>query len=58
LIGESFRTFGADEFSIRTPDALQVGAALSMNCKGFLTNDKRLKSVNKLMEIVMLEDCL
>lgn len=28
--------------SLRTPDALQVGAALSTGCTAFVTNDRRL----------------
>ncbi len=41
--------------NLRTPDALQVSAALSRDCDAFLTNDKKLKSVNDL-KIIVLDD--
>ena len=31
--------------SLRTPDALQLAAALSMRCQSFVTNDRRLPSL-------------
>jgi predicted nucleic acid-binding protein len=42
-------------YPIRTPDALQIAAALSVGCQAFLTNDKRLKSVSEL-KILVLDD--
>lgn len=30
------------DFGIKTPDALQIAAALQTNCKAFITNDRRL----------------
>jgi predicted nucleic acid-binding protein len=41
--------------NLRAPDALQVSAALSRDCDAFLTNDKKLKSVNDL-KIIVLDD--
>jgi predicted nucleic acid-binding protein len=41
--------------SLRTPDALQLAAALSAGCQAFLTNDKTLKRVTEL-RILLLDD--
>ena len=41
--------------SMKTPDALQVAAALSRNCTAFITNDKRLSSLPHL-PIYQIED--
>jgi len=41
--------------NIRTPDALQIAAVLSADCKAFLTNDKKLKQVDDL-KIIVLDD--
>jgi predicted nucleic acid-binding protein len=35
-------------YGVRTPDALQLAAALSTRCTAFLTNDRRLPSVGGL----------
>ncbi len=43
--------------SIRTPDALQIGAALVAGCHAFLTNDRELPRVPGL-EILQLRDLL
>ncbi len=32
-------------YNLRTPDALQIAAVLSVDCEAFLTNDKKLKHV-------------
>lgn len=44
-------------YTIRTPDALQVSAALSAGCQAFVTNDKRLKSISEL-NILVLDELL
>ena len=43
------------QFTLRTPDALQIASALSANCEAFLTNDRQLRRVNAL-RILMLDD--
>lgn len=43
--------------SIRTPDALQVAAALSAGCSGFVTNDRDLPTVSGL-EVLRLRSYL
>jgi len=35
-------------YSLRTPDALQLAAALSVGCEAFLTNDHDLERVTDL----------
>jgi len=40
---------------LRTPDALQIAAALLEDCKVFVTNDRRLAKVRELT-ILILED--
>ncbi len=35
-------------YNIRLPDALQLAAAISMDCHFFLTNDKRLAKVTEI----------
>lgn len=40
---------------LRTPDALQIAAALLEDCKVFVTNDRRLAQVRELT-ILILED--
>lgn len=42
-------------YTIRTPDALQIAAAIDVGCQAFLTNDKRLKSVSDLTILVLDE---
>lgn len=42
-------------YNLRTPDALQVAAALAAGCQAFLTNDQTLKRVTNL-QIVILDD--
>ena len=42
-------------YNLRTPDALQVAAALDANCDAFLTNDRGLKRVEEL-KILFLDD--
>lgn len=43
------------DFRLKTPDALQIAAALSNGCVSFITNDKRLPIIPHL-EIVQLSD--
>jgi len=40
-------------YQIRTPDALQIAAALDKNVQFFLTNDKRLSSIKELEALVL-----
>lgn len=41
--------------SIKTPDALQIAAALRENCRTFVTNDRRLPKIPNL-QILQLSD--
>jgi predicted nucleic acid-binding protein len=40
-------------YGLRTPDALQIAAALSSGCEAFLTNDSRLQRVTELRILVL-----
>jgi len=42
-------------YNVRTPDALQLAAALAVGCDAFLTNDASLKRVTELKVLVMDE---
>jgi predicted nucleic acid-binding protein len=42
-------------YGLRTPDALQIAAALQTGCQGFVTNDKALKHVTELSILVLDE---
>jgi len=42
-------------YHIRTPDALQIAAALAVGCEAFLTNDAKLKRVTELRVLVLDE---
>ena len=42
-------------YNLRTPDALQVAAALQAGCEAFLTNDKGLQRVTELRVLVLDE---
>ena len=44
-------------YVIRTPDALQIAAALSVGCQAFVTNDKRLHAITGL-KILLLDELL
>jgi predicted nucleic acid-binding protein len=44
-------------YAIRTPDALQIAAAIQGEASLFLTNDKRVKKVDAI-EVVVLSDYL
>jgi predicted nucleic acid-binding protein len=41
--------------SLRTPDAIQIAAALSARCEAFVTNDAALKRVSELRVILLDE---
>jgi predicted nucleic acid-binding protein len=43
-------------YNISPPDALQVAASLSFGAKAFLTNDKRLSKLQKLIDVIVLDD--
>jgi predicted nucleic acid-binding protein len=38
---------------LRTPDALQIAAALSSGCEAFVTNDSKLQRVSELRILVL-----
>lgn len=42
-------------YNLKTPDALQIAAAITSGCNGFLTNDKNLKRVTEIPVIVLKE---
>jgi len=44
-------------YNLRTPDALQIAAVLSVGCDAFLTNDKKLRQITEL-RIIVLDDLL
>lgn len=43
------------QYTLRTPDALQIATALHTGCQGFLTNDIALKRVSSLRVLVLNE---
>jgi predicted nucleic acid-binding protein len=43
------------DYSLKTPDAIQIATALHCSADYFLTNDKRLKSIKEI-SIILLED--
>ena len=45
------------KYSLRTPDALQIAAVLSVNCEAFLTNDKSLRKVKEI-EVLILDELI
>jgi predicted nucleic acid-binding protein len=42
-------------YGLRTPDALQISAALAAGCSAFLTNDARLQRVSELRVLLLDE---
>ncbi|OGG48560.1 MAG: hypothetical protein A3F84_24010 [Candidatus Handelsmanbacteria bacterium RIFCSPLOWO2_12_FULL_64_10] len=57
-IGTAIAERAADlraRYNLRTPDALQIAAALSVGCEAFLTNDNGLKRVTELRVLVLDE---
>jgi len=46
------------KYGIRTPDALQLAAALQAGADGFITNDAQLKQVRERVDIVLLDDLI
>ena len=43
-------------FEVRPPDALQVAASLLNEAHSFLTNDRRLSSLQTIIDIILLDD--
>lgn len=43
-------------YSLRTPDALQLTAALAQRCSAFVTNDRRIPALAGL-DVIQLDDC-
>jgi predicted nucleic acid-binding protein len=43
------------KYGLKTPDSIQVGAALEYGAKYFLTNDFRLKTVKEITTITPQE---
>ncbi len=43
------------KYNLRTPDALQIAAALENGCDAFLCNDKNLKRVTELKILILDE---
>jgi predicted nucleic acid-binding protein len=41
------------QYRLRTPDALQIAAALVSNCQAFLTNDRDLSRVTEIPVLVL-----
>ena len=54
IIAEQAADFRA-RYNLRTPDALQIAAALEFGCQAFLTNDIPLKRVTELRVLVVDE---
>lgn len=44
------------KFNVLPADALQVAASLSAGAKIFLTNDKRLSSLQPMLDVLLLDD--
>ena len=42
-------------YGVRTPDALQLAAALSKRCTAFVTNDRRLPTL-PVLRVIQLDD--
>ncbi|MCX6046944.1 MAG: PIN domain-containing protein [Chloroflexi bacterium] len=42
-------------YRLRTPDALQISAALTTGCQAFLTNDKELRRVTETRILIVDE---
>ena len=42
-------------YQLRTPDAIQIAAALETQCDAFLTNDRRLQRVNEIRILVFAD---
>ncbi len=43
------------KYQLRTPDAIQVAAALISGCEAFLTNDIRLRKISELSILILDE---
>ncbi len=58
LINSTIAERGAElraKYNLRTPDALQIAAALENACNAFLRNDKNLKRVTELKILILDE---
>ncbi|OQY47679.1 MAG: hypothetical protein B6242_04480 [Anaerolineaceae bacterium 4572_78] len=44
------------EYNLRPADALQVSTGIVHNATVWISNDKRLKRLNKIMDVVILDD--
>ena len=54
-IAASAADFRARYHSLRTPDALQIAAAMENGCQALLTNDTKLKQVTELSILILDE---
>lgn len=54
LIAETAAQLRAN-YNLRTPDALQIAAALENGCDAFLCNDKNLKRIKELRVLILGE---
>ncbi len=45
-------------FGVRPPDALQVAASLVADAKSYLTDDRRLSTLQSLIDVIVLDDYL
>jgi predicted nucleic acid-binding protein len=55
-IGAAIATTASDlraRYNLRTPDALQIAAALKNDCQAFLTNDTALRRVTEIRVLVL-----
>ncbi len=43
--------------ALKTPDALQIASAILNDCKGFITNDNKLKQVKEIKVLTFDEFC-
>jgi predicted nucleic acid-binding protein len=46
------------EFNLRPADALQEAACLEKGCQAWVTNDRMLKRLQSLLEVIVLDDYL
>jgi predicted nucleic acid-binding protein len=43
-------------YGLKTPDAVQIAAAIEAGCEAFLTNDKTLSRVSPMIKVLYLSD--
>jgi predicted nucleic acid-binding protein len=46
------------EFNLRPVDALQAAACLTKGCQAWVTNDRMLKRLQSVLEVIILDDYL